>query len=159
MLTGMAECGFARRHDVGSRINPGAGRNGFGQHTVISGKRIVGIAKRSQLSLQHLPSFYLVEKFEKNDTEKHLLRFPISFINNVPDQVLAHAVRGPVHVGELMALENGIGRPRSKKSLKLAEKHLLAFHRKSPVSVVDNSRLSRRQSCEDIWQFLLTPSN
>lgn len=59
---------------------------------------------------QILPSLYAIEHFEHQDAKQHILR-GVSvkvFIDDILDQILAHAVASAIDVGELILAQDGI---------------------------------------------------
>src|SRR6478672_2827963 len=114
MLGGPAECTASRWHDVSGRIDAAAVTHCPRKHLVVSREAVIFEEDWPKRSLQQFPGLDLVEQLEQQDTKKDFARRTrqIGSIDDVPNKILAHPIRSPISISELIGHEHHVAGPR-----------------------------------------------
>jgi hypothetical protein len=123
------------RHDVRGGVKDAASS----EHVIENARvafELKSLPRRMAKSmLDLLPRLNAIKELEENRSEENLFRPLVTLIENTANEVLAHAIRGTVHVREPVLCKHGIIRPRWWRAHNPPHEEVLARGSESPVSV------------------------
>ena len=105
----------------------------------------------AERAFQQFPGLDLVEQLEQQNAKEHFARRlrQVVAIDDVPDQILADAVGGPIGVGELIGREHGIVGPGPRLAARSAEEDVLPFGSEAPIALIDLRDFGGREMAQN----------